>query len=576
MIYFQVLDRTLRTFLNDVMLRFPFQAGAGETPPGLTDALIFYDPLVKPTRPGRILPARLVTLLEEGRPQEAETLLVQQILEAAENAMVEHDSEMEMLTIEEEEHRLRIRQIDDRRRQLLQLTGQLNAAESVLKEWEVPQLSAAPAVPSEAAPAAPEPDSQFFSHLRSRIRAIMEGNGGLLSVEDIDEPFRLAVDLGLAPAVKASDVRRALSIGSGALTGGGHRVWHLSDWLVRQFADAYQVHKMREMEEALRSIRSAIDDLKVRLDRLREKRRNVFYSVGINLDPDLDRLAHLQRGYCELDGPRRKGQLSLEDKSRHDVIKDEIEEIERKLESEIYLRFASSPEFMTSFRRLNQAVSQSLQELIHQEEDDRDKREMLDKLAETYRRSTPDERLSRMDEQIGQIRQFTKLLTDRGRRRPFQPVTPPPWPVTPPAVLSALDRITAQDTSLFPEKFLRRRGPPGILLLPVNGAGLYDWQGGMLVISLYPENLDSAILTALAEFRMDADESKELFNSYGQIKRYRGFAFAKLKETFMSDYVTWVLKEAAGYRVMETDVRMWFERKIPLEPLEKPAGRASR
>src|SRR3990167_7727358 len=251
MIYFQVLDRTLRTFLNDVMLRFPFQAGAGETPPGLTDALIFYDPLVKPTRPGRILPARLVTLLEEGRPQEAETLLVQQILEAAENAMVEHDSEMEMLTIEEEEHRLRIRQIDDRRRQLLQLTGQLNAAESVLKEWEVPQLSAAPAVPSAAAPAAPEPDSQFFSHLRSRIRAIMEGNGGLLSVEDIDEPFRLAVDLGLAPAVKASDVRRALSIGSGALTGGGHRVWQLSDWLVRQFADAYQVHNMREMEEAL-------------------------------------------------------------------------------------------------------------------------------------------------------------------------------------------------------------------------------------------------------------------------------------------------------------------------------------
>ena len=66
-----------------------------------------------------------------------------------------------------------------------------------------------------------------------------------------------------------------------------------------------------------------------------------------------------------------------------------------------------------------------------------------------------------------------------------------------------------------------------ILLFPCFGSGMYDWRDGMLVISLYPDQgLQTAVLSAIAEFRLDADESKELFNSYSaDIKRNKSLGF---------------------------------------------------
>ena len=81
--------------------------------------------------------------------------------------------------------------------------------------------------------------------------------------------------------------------------------------------------------------------------------------------------------------------------------------------------------------------------------------------------------------------------------------------------------------------------------------------------------VDEVDAPALAEFRLDADESKELLTAYGtQISRYKNLGFVKLKEQFISDYTNWIQKESAGYRVMEKDVRSWFERKIPLKARE--------
>lgn len=575
MIYFQVLDRTIRTFLNDLMPRFPFQAGAGETPPGLTDALIFYDPLVKPTRPGHILPAKFLTLLEEGRLRDAEEMLVGVILEAASAARVEHDGEIDMLTVEEEEHRVRLRDIEQRRKLLADVCDRMAATMDVLKEWK-PKAGAAgepaTAVPVESAaesvpPPADSADSFFSAQLQPRIQAIMDGNGGSLQSEDINESFRLHVDLGLNVSVNPADARRALS------AGGNRGVWHISDWLIHQFSEEYHLPKIKEMNEALTVIRSDLADLKSRFARLQQKRRDVLNAAGANMDRDLDALVQAQYRYFELEARRRKATFTMDEKSQIERLKEEFVDIERKVDSEMYLRFSFSPEFFSSFRRLDQAIVQSLQELVRLEEDERSKQDAFERLSEDYRRSTSEERWRRMEDNIRHIRQFSKLVSDRARRRPFAPVTPPPWPATESAVLAVLDRIASQDTTLFPEKFLRRRGPPGILLLPSFGSGLYDWKGGFLVVSLYPDRLETAVLAALAEFRMDADESKELFNSYSMhIKRNRNLGFVKLKEMFITDYTAWIEKEAVGYRVMEREVRTWFERKIPLRNSDREAS----
>lgn len=566
MIYFQVLDRRLRVFLNTLMPRLPFKAGAGETPPGLTDHVIFYDPLIKPTRPGHILPAGLVELLEAGEIAAAEQTLMDQMGQVLKSALVEHDGELEMLTVEEEEHRARLQHIQHRRNHLNEVCEQLNASLVALKDWTARAAAQSPAPAAPADLAAPtessavqmSPDLSFFDRLERQVRAVMEKNGGELSKSYFDEMFQMTFDLGRAGPSAESALRPEES-------GGSHRVWHLSDWMVVKFSEMYQLSNIRELEEALASIRSARSDLETRMGRLQQKRREIFYSAGLNLDAELDRLFQAHHHQFELDARRRKSPFTLEDKSRYERFRDESDQLEKRVDSEVYLRFPGSAEFLSTFRRLNQAIVQSLQEWVRMEDDEREKHDVAEKLRDDFRCSTPESRWIKMQEQIQRLRQFSNLLTERGRHRPFSPVSGPHPPVGPAQVLSALDRIQSQDTTLFPEKFLRRRGPPNILMIPSFGSGLYDWQDGILVISIYPEHLQVAILAALAEFRMDADESKELFNSYGALKRYRGLGFAKLKEVFISDYTAWIEKEAAGFRVMEKEVRSWFERKIPLD-----------
>lgn len=605
-IYFQVVDRTIRQFLNDVMGHFPFPMSVGETPPGLTDALIFYDPVVKPTRPGHILPATLINLIESGRKPDAEKLLAEILHETMTAALVNYDGEIEMLTIEEEDYRTRIKAIEQRRARLAEICNQFGSAVPTLKDWMPPPSSLdapVPVAPVPDVPAAPAAEdegeeSAFYSHICQRIRSIMESSGGMLARESLDESTHIHVDMGMSATVVLADVRKAQSkmldsikagfrsapgrpadapADSGASTLGtlgSYRVMFICDYIIHRMSEIFNLTKIREIEECLITIRASVADHRRRLARLQEKRASVILSGGLDLTSDLDHLAQSQYRYFALDSKRQKS-LTAEEKRQFGHLDEDIQSIEKKIDADIYMRFASSPEFLATLKRLNQAIVQSIQELLRVEETERENKEALAKLDEVFRGASVTERCLKMEEQVLRLKQFAKLLGGRVRRREFTAVTPPPWPVSPDAVLCVLDRFQTMDLTLFPERFLRRRGMPGVLLLPCFGSGLYDWQDGMLVISMYPEKLTTAVLSALAEFRLDADESKEMLNSYGtQIKKNRGLGFVKLKEGFLSDYIVWMEREASGYRVMEKDVRSWFERKIPLAHMAKPgAGR---
>ncbi len=581
LIYFQVIDRTIRTFLNEIIPRLPLASGAGETPPGLTDALIFYDPLVSPTRPGTILPANLVALVESGQKAEAEKVLIDLIRDAAAAKTVEQDGELEMLMIEEEENRTRLKHIEQRQAHLKEVADQMATAVLALRDWcaspsveSAADRMASEEVPvTEAPPAgvAPPGESTFYAQLSSRVRSVMDRTNGILSASEFDEGFHLALDIGLSPSASPADTKKILTEmkADGILQ--TRRVLYVSDYLGLKFSEIYQLRQIVELEDALASIRKEWEDVNSRMSRLQKKQMDVLHASKVDMAVELDRLVLAQYRYFVLETKRRRLALTVDEKKQYGILSDEIENVERRIDTELYLRFHSSSDFLSTFRRLRQATLQSLHELIDIEENEREKKGILDKLSEPYRQSSPKERMAKMDEQIQRLTQFAKLLMSRGRQRPFAPVQPPPWPVTPKAALAMVEQIHSLDQTLFPEKFLRRRGgPPAILLFPCFGSGLYDWRDGMLVISLYPDNLQTAVLAAIAEFRIDADESKELFNSYSaDIKRNRNLGFVRLKEAFVSDYVTWLGKEAAGYRVMEKDVRAWFERKIPLTKSER-------
>lgn len=565
-IYFQVQDRALRMFLNGLMRRLPFPASAGETPPGLTDALIFYDPLVTPTRPGHILPAGVSASLEAGSPVDAERILIGFISDALTAAAVEHDAELDMLAVEEEDHRRRIKDIETRRARLKELAELTVSAGAQLKDWSPPEPQPPPETPPDAespAPAQPESsdDASLYPQLTARLRSIMEKTGGVLDASSFDDAFRLTFDLGLSSEVSPHSAAGPLE----EFRTPHHRVLHISEYLSRKFVEIYQFDSIRDTERTLSGIRAVVEEHKTRLAKLQQMRRQSVAAAGPNLSADFDRQARAQYQYSFLDARRRTAALTVEEKKQFGILEEELQKLARSIESELYMRFSSSPDFLTTLGRINQAIHQSIQELIRAQEDEPAKADLLARLRETYDGSSVREKWLKMDEQVRRLSQFAKLLAGRSRHRPFTAVTPPPWPLTGKLVTDELNRIQSLDTTLFPEKFLRRRGLPSVLLLPCFGSGLYDWQDGLIVMSLYPENITSAAVAALAEFRMDADDSKELFNSFGSdIKRNRGLGFAKLKELFISDYSAWIQKEAQGFRVMEKDIRSWFERKIPM------------
>ncbi len=589
MIYFQIVDRTIRTFINDLMPRLPVPCVAGETPPGLTHALIFYDPLVKVTRPGNILPAGLQGLLEQGQFQEAERVLIEVIGEAIESAMLGQDGEIEMLSIEAEQHQSRLKEIEQRRKHLSDWSDQLLSARDRLKDWTTaPPPTAFPAPdasPSDPIPGLPAADSAddissaaesadegaFYSQMSSRVRKILDKSGGSITPADFDDAFRLGVDLGLSNTVARQEARSKGFMNPDRSAFDRHRVYHLSDYLVLKFFEMYQLPKIQELEGELTAIRATITEIKDRVGRLQAKQVSMLSTAGIHLGGELDRLIQDRYRYIEMDGRRQKLSLTAEEKRQFGLLQDRIEKQESDVESAVSLRFSSAPALLSTYHRLSQAIVQTLQEMIRIEDEERDRRDTQSKLATAYRNATGVERWVKLEEHILRVCQFAKLLAGRSRRRPFAPVTPPPWPITPADVFAALDRIAALDPTLFPEKFLRRRGLPGVLLVPCFGSGLYDWRDGLLILSLYPDKIDTAILSALAEFRLDADESREVLTSYGtEIKRRRNLGFVKLKESFITDYITWIQKESVGYRVLDQDVRAWFERKIPLN--RKAAG----
>ena len=149
-------------------------------------------------------------------------------------------------------------------------------------------------------------------------------------------------------------------------------------------------------------------------------------------------------------------------------------------------------------------------------------------------------------------------------------------------ILSMMSEIEKIDPGLFKRTFKRQtnRIVPYVIIVPSYGEFGICWEPyekfnrassrGRIAIPLYPKDLKTAVLYALADLRWQV--AKETASYYWMEegltgKYYQWFTDQKMrgdvKEYFIRDYILWITKESDGMQKLDREVRGVFWRNIP-------------
>ena len=149
-------------------------------------------------------------------------------------------------------------------------------------------------------------------------------------------------------------------------------------------------------------------------------------------------------------------------------------------------------------------------------------------------------------------------------------------------LISILARIESIDPEAFCRFYKNRlnRIVPYIVLIPTYGDSGICWEPfdkhnratsrGRVFVPMYPKNLYTAVLSAIADLRWQVAKEKA---SYYWMEEgltgnyYQWFAAQKLKgdvkEYFIQDYILWMTKEAEGIQKLDKEIRGAFWRFMP-------------
>ncbi len=115
------------------------------------------------------------------------------------------------------------------------------------------------------------------------------------------------------------------------------------------------------------------------------------------------------------------------------------------------------------------------------------------------------------------------------------------------------------DQRLFKNKNVRIHGMPGVILGPGAGEGFFNYENSKFYIPLnYADKLEDSVIQGIVVYKWDMDETRELRDSFADIKKYKGKSFVELQKGLFKEYHTYTTKECRGYKVMEKEIKEWF------------------
>lgn len=350
-------------------------------------------------------------------------------------------------------------------------------------------------------------------------------------------------------------------------------ILHLTQWLQREDS--------RNMEVGARSgITSRINKMTSRVDRIHKEILDAQKSRGEMIRTHFgSRAAVLQQTASELEECEVIIGYHADRRKSRSIGKQEVKELMERQRR----RDTLHPEWERALERLNSATSEMLafahrdaiqkrllslrmkQEIEHQDEDRIKADEKVVELLASRR--------VYLEERLREIRSDIVLCSRWGRTESYCTLLEHRKIHTKRDVMEAVETIADYDPGIFDNRKVKREGRPTILLTPGTGNGSYDFRTNTLIIPVSsPAALLESVAFALALYRRDVDQEfneSTLWHSFyddalwRKIKnRSRPRRFKDQMFEFVNTYVRWITREAKGLRVLEREIRGWYEQYI--------------
>ncbi|MGQ9630669.1 MAG: hypothetical protein ACUVXI_10205 [bacterium] len=137
-------------------------------------------------------------------------------------------------------------------------------------------------------------------------------------------------------------------------------------------------------------------------------------------------------------------------------------------------------------------------------------------------------------------------------------------------ILRVINEVVEADPKIFKQKRVNLQGLPLFLMIPGGGDAMYDWENNTIIIPMIsPRSGTESIIKGLVDYRLDCDEEHELRDTYATETKQMRLGIAQLKDRISKDYTLYVMKEAKGYKVLDKEVRKWFQWYIAPSKQEK-------
>jgi tetratricopeptide (TPR) repeat protein len=165
-----------------------------------------------------------------------------------------------------------------------------------------------------------------------------------------------------------------------------------------------------------------------------------------------------------------------------------------------------------------------------------------------------------MKEEIRRTRLLVELAARRSHVKPLSIfIGDQPVPQVK-DIVDAIEEILEVDPNLLGRGPDSRGRFPSILIVPIFGDGIYDFEKNMLLIpTRSPKGLTQAVATALIEYHLETEAGNVFKQSYIELRKNEGiYSSIKLRERMLRDYIDWVTREANGYQVMDQKTKQWF------------------
>jgi tetratricopeptide (TPR) repeat protein len=414
----------------------------------------------------------------------------------------------------------------------------------------------------------------YWKHIRKRLSTIINGK------EDVNafiEQERLFIDSGITEALSGDNYQALVDkVGSAPIEYPHLKIIPISTWLIESIRVVLKGDRKVLVEREIKSAEQEIQKLHAEVVASQETRKTILLQ-HLTADPALqsdhriytqvERLVetdHLHFTAMKTKKAIARGSfLSVDERRSH--AQREVVLSKERAQNEALVNHIRALKDRNSLHSLGTTIEKLFAEIIDLEHENGKRRQMITAIEEKQSTISPAEMEDSISQEWDYLRDMVKLSAKRvqSENAPFLLNVCPLFVSA--DIRACFDRILEFDPRIFQNDHARSNGKPYILTSPGNGNAIYDWKNNRFIVPLVPPagNFQASVATAIVEYRFDVDTDKKLLNSFWKIPEHKEIkTLFQIKTKFIKEYITWIVSDTKGYKVLSKDLRKWFEQEI--------------